>query len=139
MINTSQPINTKPIQVRSSTFYKKAIGLYELSRKLNEHNHHTPFDIKEARSYYKSLVEDVMVLSIRLPYTIALAQTTPNYQNRLNALQTLSESIARLKNRCKQLDTLDNLSNSQVSRLKQELHAFSKLFKSWRLILTRQN
>lgn len=139
MLRPKKHISTKPIPLRNSTFYKKAIGVCELSRKLHENNHRTPLDIHEPRPYSSTLVEDVMVLSIKLPYTIALAQTTPNYQNRITALQALSESIKRLKNRCKQLDTMGTEPNTQIHSLRQELDLFSKLFKSWRLLLTRQN
>ena len=139
MIRPKEHISIKPIQVKNLTFYKKALGLYELSRKLYENNTHTLYDQQEAQSYADTLVEDMMILSIRLPYTIALAQTTPHYQNRMSALQGLSESITRLKNRCKELDTLATEQHVQIHRLRRELHSFSNLFKSWRLILTRQN
>lgn len=139
MLNTKLHTTTKPTSVRNSTFYKKALGLYELSRKLKEHTPYFSAHPKESRAYSLSLTEDVLVLAIRLPYTIALAQTTPNYQNRLRALQTLSVSIAHLKQRCKQIDTLSTSQYTHLQKLRQELQIFSNLFKSWEIVLTRQN
>ena len=128
-------------QVKHTALYKKAIVIYELSRKLNQHNHlitSTP-----ERSYYPKdqvgLREGLTVASIRLPYTIALAHTSPNYSLKVGSSKLILQTIERLRLYCKQLQSRKSRDTNDIVALSQELESFKQLYTNWRLIITQQN
>jgi len=136
MIKLNTQVSTTPVDIKYVTLYKKAMHIYALSRKLNENKLLIEFSGHPLQRF--KLIEEVILLSIRLPYTIALAQTTPSYNTKLRTSNTILKSIESLKTHCTELKTLC-LSNKDLSRMDNELHSFSTMFRKWHLILTQQN
>lgn len=138
-INYKKSVST--FDVKQCALYKKAIDIYTLSRKLNDN--HLPHTCHQETSAYShnqgKLLEDLAVVSIRLPFTIALAQTTPNYNLKLRSSQRINQSIKRLKMYCNELKVVTYSDSEQLSTMHKELSSFSKMYRNWRLILTQQN
>jgi len=129
------------VQVKHTALYKKAIAIYELSRKLNQHNQIAtgaqatfPYTIDQIK-----LREYLTVVSIRLPYTIALVLTTSNYSLKLRSSKLVTQSIDKLSVYCQELKSRASSDKDAVLALNRELHSFNNLYNSWRLILTQQN
>ncbi len=129
-LNDQNPITT--VDVKKTALYKKALYIYELSQKLCE-------------SYYSNsscrsrILEDLVLLSIRLPYTISLAQTTPSYNTKLNSCNNILENIKRLKIQCEELKKLQLYNRNDIAFINKEIRNFTSLYTHWRLILTQQN
>jgi len=141
MIDFNYKKSNTVLQVKHTALYKKAIAIYELSRKLNQHNNlitssqeTSPYPIDQLR-----LREDLTVVSIRLPYTIALAHTTTNYSLKLRSSKLVLQSIERLSLYCKELIARAARDTDDVMALNKELRSFNRMYNSWRLILTQQN
>ena len=127
--------NIAPVtDIKDSALYKKALCIYELSQKLGKENHSNTSYLCSSR-----VLEDLTLLSIRLPYTIALAQTTPNYNSKLRSSNTILESIKRLKTYCEELKNIRFHNNKDIAIMDREIHNFTNLYLRWRLILTQQN
>lgn len=132
----SNPHKPVTVDVKHTALYKKALCIYKLSRKLNKNKY-----LQEISSHHLNrfdIYEEVILLSIRLPYTIALAQTSPNYYTKLDSSTTILKSIALLKTYCTELRRL-HFNGTDLTVLTQELQTFAKMFHKWRLILTQQN
>lgn len=133
-LNTHKP--TTSLDIKHSALYKKALIIYALSRKLNENN-----DYKGGSAHslnHLSVLEEIILLSIRLPYTIALTQTSSNYYTKTQASHTILKNIELLKEHCKSLKNVCH-TNKHISLMTKELHSFTNAFYNWHIILTQQN
>ncbi len=128
-----------PSQVRHTTLYKKAITIYELSRKLNKHNHLITSFNESCSLDQMRLREGLTMLSVRLPYTIALAHTTSNYGLKLRSSNLVLQSIEGLRSYCKELKSSASRDKDDLNMLYKELGSFSKLCKHWRIMVTQEN
>ena len=128
-------INTTPtIDIKHSAIYKKALYIYELSQKLNKNYLTNTSSLSRSK-----VLEDFVLVSIKLPYTIALAQTTANYNTKLRSSNTILESIKRLKIHCEELKSIRLYNNKDITSIDKEIRNFTNLYLHWRLILTQQN
>lgn len=138
-IDDIQALST--LSVKHTALYKKGIHIYTLSRKLNEPN--IPNITRQEKALYllnnKELIESAALVTIRLPFTIAIAQTTPNYKLKLLSIRRVLMSILSLEMYCKKLKEERQSGCEHISALQKELKIFAKLYHSWSLVLTQQN
>ena len=128
-------INTATtIDIKHSALYKKALYIYELSQKLNKNYLINPSSLSRP-----NVLEDFILISIKLPYTIALAQTSVNYNTKLCSNNTILESIKHLKTYCEELKNTHLYNNKDITSIDKEISNFTNLYLRWRLILTQQN
>jgi hypothetical protein len=126
--------------IKQLPLYKKALDLYALSRKLIENN-----STQSLRQLYCSsseqerLLEDMTVLALRLPFEVALAQTSSNYKTKVLSSKKVHKHTVTLKNHCKRLKEIRATNQEHLSLLYKEIQTFRKMQKQWDLLLTQQN
>lgn len=124
------------LDVRHSAIYKQALYIYELSRKLNENQRIHASSKEKSLSY---ILEDLILISIRLPFTIALAQTTSNYSAKLRSSNYISQCLKRIQSHCKKLKNQKVYNCKDLARMNNEIRLFTNTYRKWSLILTQQN
>lgn len=132
---------TAPIsKIKQLPLYKKALDLYELSRKLIENN-----STQSLRQLYCSsseqerLLEDMAVLALRLPFEVALAQTSSNYKTKVLSSKKVHKHTVTLKNHCKRLKEFRATNQDHLTLLHKELQTFKQMQKQWNLLIKQQN
>lgn len=126
--------------IQKMPLYKKALEIYALSRKLIESNStHSLRQLYLSSLEQDRLMEDMAVISLKLPFTIAVAQSSPNYTTKLTSSEYVQQHTTLLKKYCKRLkkNRLDN--QEHLSALYKELQDFKRMHKRWSVMLTQQN
>ena len=132
---------SEPIaRIKQLPLYRKALDLYALSRKLVESSSTRSLQLLyQSSSEQERLMEDLVILTLKLPFEIALAQTSNNYNTKMLSSKKVHKRIVILKKHCKRLKENSITNQENVSLLYKELLTFKKMHKQWNLLLTQQN
>ncbi len=140
MINGEFTQKLSGSSIQKMPLYKKALEIYALSRKLIESNStHSLRQLYLSSIEQERLMEDMAVISLKLPFTIAVAQTSPSYTTKVTSSEHVRQHTTLLKRYCKRLKKNRLANQEHLSTLYKELQDFKKMHKTWSLLLTRQN
>ncbi len=126
--------------IQKMPLYKKALEIYALSRKLIESNStHSLRQLYLSSIEQERLMEDMAVISLKLPFSIALAQTSPSYATKVTSSEHVRLHTTLLKRYCKRLKKNRLANQEHLSTLYKELQDFKRMYKTWSVLLTQQN
>lgn len=132
----SEPI----LRIKQLPLYKKALDLYALSRKLIEYNSSQPLrQLYLSNSEQDRVMEDIAVLTLKLPFEIALAQTSNIYKTKILSSKKVHQHTIALQRHCKRLKKNKMSRQENATLLCKELQKFRKMHKQWNLLITQQN